>query len=205
MELVSYALDFVSFLMQNLKEKEKSQINQVILFGSVARGEATKKSDIDIFIDTYKEIKSTKENINKIKIKFLESAKFKEYWSLFDIKNEINLVIGKLENWKLRDSMLGSSLTLYQEYSPKLDKGKNKAILFWNAIKNNSKRVMLNKKLFGYNYYDKFYKGLSEIYGGIKLGSNVILIPTEQLNLFLKEFRKFKIGVKIKRVFEYED
>ncbi|MDP2672267.1 MAG: nucleotidyltransferase domain-containing protein [Nanoarchaeota archaeon] len=202
MELISYAMDFASFLMQNLKEKEK--IKEIILFGSTARGEETKKSDVDIFIDIFGEKKTIEKNILEIKDKFFNSIKFKNYWMLLDIKNDINVLVGKLNQWKLKDTMLGSSIILYGKYSPKLEDGKNKVILCWNAIKNNSKRVMLNKKLSGYSHYGKKYKGLLEIYNGIKLGSNVISISTEQLNLFLKEFRKFKVRVKIKRVFEYE-
>src|SRR3990167_7304033 len=52
-KLISYAMDFSSFLIQKIKEKEK--IRNIILFGSVSRDEANKKSDIDIFIDLIKE------------------------------------------------------------------------------------------------------------------------------------------------------
>ncbi|MBT4376621.1 nucleotidyltransferase domain-containing protein [archaeon] len=203
MELVSYSMDFASFLIQNLKEKNGEKIKSIILFGSVARGEENKKSDVDIFIDVFSEGESFEKSILKIKNKFLDSTKFKDYWKLLGIENEINLIVGKLDNWKLRDSMLGSSIVLYEKYSPKLEDGKNRVLLFWEPVKDNSKRVMLNKKLLGYNYYGKRYKGLLEIYGGVKLGSNVLLISTEQLNLFLKEFRRFKAKVRIKRVFEY--
>ena len=205
MELFSYAMDFASFLVQNLKEKDREKIKSIILFGSVARGEESKKSDVDIFVDVFSERESFKKSILEIKNKFLDSVKFKDYWKLLGIENEINFVVGKLENWKLRDSMLGSSIVLYEKYSPKLEEGKNRVLLFWEPVKNNSKRVMLNKKLLGYNHYGKKYKGFLEIYGGVMLGSNVLLISTEQLNLFLKEFRKFKAKVRIKRVFEYED
>jgi predicted nucleotidyltransferase len=202
MELVSYAMDFVSFLMQNLTGFEK--VKSVILFGSVSRGEATKKSDVDIFVDVFSGDKVLEKRINKIKNDFFDSRKFKDYWNLFGVKNEINVLVGKLNEWKLKDSMLGSSIILYEKYSPKLDEGKNKVILYWDVVRDNSKRVMLNKKLIGFSHYGKKYKGLLEIYGGIKLGSNVILVSAGELNLFLKEFRKFKAKVRIRRVFEYD-
>ncbi|MBU3912772.1 MAG: nucleotidyltransferase domain-containing protein [Nanoarchaeota archaeon] len=203
MELVSYAADFASFLIQNTKNMEK--IKSIILFGSVARGEAGKESDVDIFVDVLNDEKEIEKEVKQIGKKFFSSVKFKSYWKLLNVKNEINVIVGKLENWKLKDSMLGSSIVLYQKYSPILENGKNEVILTWSNIKPNSKRVMLNKKIIGYNHYKRYYKGLLEIYGGRKLGANVILIPTEQLNLFLKEFHKFKIPVKIQRVFEYEE
>jgi len=202
MELVSYAIDFASFLMQNLKELNK--IKSIILFGSVARGEATSKSDVDVFVEVFSESTILEKEINKIKDDFFESTKFKDYWNLFGIKNEINIIVGKLEDWKLKDTMLGSSIVLYSKYSPKLDEGENKVILYWDVIKNNSKRVMLSKKLFGYSHYGKKYKGFLEVYGGVKLGANVILIYAEEMNLFLKEFRKFKVKVRIRLVFEYK-
>jgi|WetSurMetagenome_2_1015567.scaffolds.fasta_scaffold87097_2 predicted nucleotidyltransferase len=203
MELISYAMDFSSFLIQNFKEKERDCINRIILFGSAARDEADRNSDVDIFIDVMKNAKPLKETIKKMKERFFDSAKFKNYWNLFGIKNEINFIIGNLEEWELKDSMIGSSITLYEKYSPKLTEGENKIILSWGAVKNSSKRVMLSKKLFGYFYYGKKYKGILETYLGYKIGSNVIIIPAEQLSLFLKEFKKFKITVKIKRIFEY--
>ncbi len=205
MELISYAIDFVSFLMQNLKNNEKEKIKSIILFGSVARGEAGKDSDVDIFIDIIEDEGKIEKEVNIIQEKFHNSVKFTKYWKLLGIQNEFQIIIGKIDKWRLKDSMLGNSFILYQAYSPKLKDGINKIILSWDAVKNNSKRVMLNKKLFGYNHYGKLYRGILEIYNGKKLGSNVITIPAEHLNLFLKEFYKFKISVKIKRVFEYKE
>jgi len=203
MELISYAIDFVSFLMQNSKEKEKIKI--IILFGSVARGDASKESDVDIFIDAIADDKKVEKEINKIKNEFFDSVKYAKYWKLLGINNDFHIIVGKINEWNLKDSMLGNSFILYQAYSPRLEEGKNMIILSWGVIEKSSKRVMLNKKIFGYNYYGKKYKGILEIYGGGKLGSNVILIPSEQLNLFLKIFRSFKVPVRIKRVFEYKE
>ena len=202
MELVSYAADFVSFLIQNTKNIEK--IKTIILFGSAARQEAGKDSDIDIFIDTL-DSKEIEKEIKEITSKFFNSVKFKSYWKLLNVKNEINIIAGKLKDWKIRDSMLGSSIVLYQKYSPILESGKNKAVLIWGNIKPNSRRVMLNKKIFGYKHYKRYYAGLLEQYEGRKLGTNVILIPTENINSFTKEFHKFKVPVRILRIFEYEE
>lgn len=203
MELISYAMDFVSFLMQNLKTSEK--IKSIILFGSVARGDAGKESDVDIFIDVVEDEKKIEKQIEKIKSSFFNSIKFNKYWKLLDITNDINVIVGKIDKWKLKDSMLGNAIVLYQKYVPVLEKGKNMIILSWGVIKQNSKRVMLNKKIFGYNYYGRLYKGMLGEYGGKKLGSNVIVVPAEDLNLFVKLFHNFKVAVKIIRVFEYED
>lgn len=201
MELISYASDFVSFLIQNLKEIES--IKAIILFGSAARGEATKESDVDIFIDIVDKEESISKKVNEIKDKFFSSVKFKSYWKVLGTKNEISIIIGHLERWKLKDSMLGNAVILYQKYAPKIDGGKSKAILSWGNIKPDSKRVMLNRKIFGYNYYGKFYKGIIERYNGKKLGANVVMIDIEGLNSIVKIFKNFKTAAKILRVFEY--
>jgi len=202
MELISYALDFTSFVIQNIKEIEN--IKSIILFGSVARGEATKKSDVDVFIEVIKDKTKVETELKKIIDKFFDSVKFKDYWKLLNINNEINVIVGNLDKWKLKDSMLGSSIVLYQKFVPKLEDGKNKVILSWGKISKNSDRVMLNKKLLGYTHYGKHYPGLLEKFNGGKIGANVIIIGIEELNLFIKVFHKFKVPVKIQRIFEYD-
>ena len=48
-KLISYAVDFVSFLIQSL-DSDVNTIKNIYLFGSVARGDADKNSDIDLFV-----------------------------------------------------------------------------------------------------------------------------------------------------------
>lgn len=200
MELIAYAMDFSSFLVQNVKNLK--EINSIILFGSVARGDAKRESDVDIFIDLLKYNQKVEKEIQGIKEKFFDSVKYKKYWKIFGIENEINIAVGKLEEWSLKDSMVGSSIILYQKYSPILKGGKNKMILSWASPKNNSNRVMLNKRLFGYNYYGKRYQGMLQKSNGEKIGNNIILISAEFINEFLRFFRASKITIKIRRVVE---
>jgi predicted nucleotidyltransferase len=203
MELISYAIDFTSFLIQNLKNK--SQIKTIILFGSAAREEAREDSDVDIFIDIYDgslENELEKE-VKAIKNKFFNSMRFNKYWKLLNVKNEMNVIVGVIDKWKLKNSLPGNALILYQQYSPKLDEGKNKAILSWENVKPDSKRVMLSKKLFGYKHYKHYYEGILKNYNAQKLGSNVIILDADGLNEVLKVFRHFNVAVKISRVFEY--
>ncbi len=206
MELISYAMDFASYLVQNLKKNNLEQIKSIILFGSVARREAEKESDVDIFVDIISDNEEKiQKGVNKINENFFESIKYTKYWKYLGIDNEFQVIVGKINEWKLKNSMVGNSFILYSSYSPRLEEGKNMIILSWDAIKNNSRRVMINKKLFGYNHYGKRYKGIIEVYNGKKLGTNAIILPAENLNLSLQIFHSFKIPVKIKRVFEYKE
>jgi len=43
-ELIAYAASFISFILP------KIDVDEIILFGSVSREEATKESDVDLFL-----------------------------------------------------------------------------------------------------------------------------------------------------------
>lgn len=201
-KLISYALDFTSFLIQNISDKNK--IKNIILFGSVAREEAGKKSDIDIFIDLINESKEIENEIQKILNDFENSTKYKNYWRLLDIKNEIKLMIGELDKWvDLKPSIIANGIILYGKYKPEIKEGEHKVFFIWENIKPNSKRVLFNKQLFGYKQNNKFYLGLIQKYRAEKLGKGCIIINSEYSNLFHQLFKKYKITVKIKSVLEY--
>ena len=51
-EIYSYVYDFLSRLIERLEE---DSIRSIIVFGSVARGDFDKESDVDIISDTTKE------------------------------------------------------------------------------------------------------------------------------------------------------
>ncbi|MDO8508776.1 MAG: nucleotidyltransferase domain-containing protein [Nanoarchaeota archaeon] len=201
-ELIAYAIDFVSFLIQKIKEK--SEIKQIILFGSVSREEAQSNSDIDIFIDVIKEDKSLEKKIEKILDNFKESTKYKNYWKPLGIENEISLKIGQLEKWpSLKSSMISNGITIYGKFKPKITEGKHKTFFIWENVAPNSKRVLFNKQLLGYKQKGKFYQGLLQKYQGERMGKGCILVPLEYAAQFHQLFKKYKITVKIKKVLEY--
>lgn len=201
-KLISYAMDFASFLIQKIKEK--SEINQIILFGSVAREEAAKESDIDIFIDIIKENKNIENEIKVILEDFKLSTKYQNYWKPLGIKNEIKLIIGELGKWEeLKPSIIANGIILYSKFKPQLTEGKHKAFFIWENVNPNSKRVLFNKQLFGHKQKNKFYQGLLQKYSGERMGKGCILVPLEHSNQFHNLFKKYRITVKIKKVLEY--
>lgn len=202
LKLISYAMDFSSFIIQKIKEREK--IRNIILFGSVSRDEANKESDIDIFIDLAREEPKIEKEIIDILEKFLDSTKNKNYWKPLGINNEIKLTIGALDKWKqLRPSIISNGILLYGKFKPEIKEGEHKTFFIWENIKPNSKRVLFNKQLFGYKQNKKFYLGLIQKYHGERIGKGCIITPLENSNIFHKLFKKYKINVKIKKVLEY--
>ena len=198
--LIAYALDFTSYLIQ----KEKDKIRNIILFGSVAREEADKESDVDIFIDLIKEDSNLEKKIKNTLEDFMKSTKYVNYWKMLDVKNEITLSVGNLEKWKeLKPSIIANGVLLYGKYKSEVKNGKHRTFFIWENIKPNSKRVLFNKQLFGYNQNNKFYPGLLQKYNGTRLGKGCISIPIEHSINLHRLFKKYKITVKLKKVLEY--
>ncbi len=201
-KLIAYAMDFASFLVQ--KTKFNDQIKNIILFGSVSRGEASVESDVDIFIDIIEENKKSEEDIKKCMEDFLRSAKYNHYWKMLDVKNEIKLTIGILNEWKqLQSSIIANGITLYSKFKTTVKEGSYKTLFVWENIKPESKRVLFKKQLLGYNQNMHFYNGLLQKYNGERLGKGCIIVPLEHSNIFHDFFKKNKITVKIKKFLEY--
>jgi hypothetical protein len=198
--LVSYAMDFASFLIYSLPEKQRKGIKSIILFGSVARGDHGKESDIDIFIDTVHGI-GIENRIKGLEKDFFESVRYREHWKMLGVENRFRVITGKLEKWPdLRVSIISNGIVLYGRYKGASEKKNLKTLFYWGSLKDETKRVHLDKKLFGFTYKDKSYKGIVHSYGGEKLGPRTILVPTEHHRKVLEIFRKMKIPVKILEV-----
>ena len=187
-DLVAYAQDFASFLLQNIKYPDR--IETIILFGSVVRGEAGKNSDIDIFIETKEDMEK---ETQKIREKFYNSSKAKKYWSLLGIKNEVHCEAGDLEEWQdLKRSLIAQGIVLYGKYNSK-KQGSLYYLFSVEQVKSRSKNISIWRKLYGYRQiinkkiYEK--KGLVKEYKGEKIARGVFIIPSghaQNLISFLK-------------------
>ncbi len=192
--LLAYALDFTSFLLQNLKE-DSSKISQIILFGSVARHEATSESDIDLFIETtHPQIEP---QINLIKEQFYNSFKTKKYWNLLNIQNEINCSIGELKDWPdLERSIIAQGIILYGKYHGK-PSTKQYYLFTVTPSKNRNKNVAIWRELYGYtqkvgkkNYIKQ---GLIKQSQGQKLAKSIFIIPIEQTQQMIHFLQQKKV------------
>lgn len=194
----AYASYFVSYLLMNIKDA--SLINKVILFGSASKGEASKDSDIDIFIDLEKDTKKLHMLIEKILEDFYKSREA----LLFKAKgadNKINLIIGRLHEWKnINKSIESEGIMLYGRYTPTGRSGKKYAVIFWDKIEKN-RGAFLNK-IYGFKARDKVYKGLVENFKGMRLGKSSIMVPIEHRQEILGLIKKYKANAKIIDVYK---
>ena len=204
--LFPYIYDFLSLLFED--SRIKNMIRRVILFGSAARDEADKESDIDLFIDLWskdstKEVESYLKEVNK---RFYLISKKK--WELMGIKQPIKCVVGLLgdNRWKeLRFEILSYSLILFGKYE-ELEENLKHTVIFSYSLSNLSQKRKMGflRNLFGYKTVKgtKRYKhsGILQQVGGEKLGANVILIPIEKSKTIKDFLNSFGITPEIREV-----
>ena len=111
-EIYSYVYDFLSRLIERLEE---DSIRSIIVFGSVARGDFDKESDVDIFIDTAKEDVSSM--VKKALNEFYSHSR--GTWVLRGIENQIVPIVGDLnsEKWSnLKKEIISNGIVIYGRY-----------------------------------------------------------------------------------------
>ncbi|EFK96349.1 protein containing Nucleotidyltransferase domain [sediment metagenome] len=190
-ELIPYAIDFTSYLLLKI-----SGIDRVILHGSVARNDYDSDSDVDLFIDTPKDI-------NKLLIKtidnYYKTNKFNE-WELKGFSNSISAIFGKLDSkdWQdLKRSIMNTGIILYAKYKSQPKKTNQYTLFNLENIKPEKKRVLVYRKLFGFSQNKKFYPGLINKYNAIKVGKGTILVPIEHTNDLKKYLQSKNISPKL--------
>lgn len=182
---VAYTSSFISFVLP------KIDVEEIILFGSVARGEANEESDIDIFFNVSKNEEEIKRVIKQELEKFHKSS-INDLWSLKGIKNEINIEVGNLNQWKLKRSIISDGIVLYGKYKTLPEKTKGFMLFALKPIKNIAKRNKIIRYIFGRQEEKYKSKGLIEQSNGKKLSTSVFLLPLEkakEIDQFLNEER----------------
>lgn len=172
-DLIAYAQAFVSFVMPKIDAEE------IILFGSTARGEAAKESDIDIFINIKEKEKETIELL-KVQLEKFYKSYLNEQFRLKGINNKIAIEVGNLDKWKLKRSIISEGLILYGKYKevPKDLKG----FTFFNLkpIKNITKRNRIIRRLFGRKEKNYLSQGIIIKNKGKQLSSASFVISKEK-------------------------
>lgn len=201
-KIIAYIYDFLSMIFE---EKIIEEINEIILFGSAAKGTYDNKSDIDLFfnVKNIKEIKKIEENLRKILKSF--EIKAEKIWALKKIHFPINFIVGSLEDktWEgLRDEIASSGVLLYGRYKEMPSEIQHYFLIYYSLenLKRKNKMKFI-RGAFGYalqkgkkNYVQS---GLIEKIKGLKLASNVMLIPSNEILKIKSLLKKHKIKYKI--------
>ena len=195
--LISYTHAFVSYLFR-MSALDASEIKGIYLFGSVARAEADKESDIDIFVDCQKSSENNVKRIIERALRNFYRSEEKRKFTLLGIYNEMNVICGALDEWELKESIKNDALVIY---SPSLSYSlRSHFLVIFEPIKDITKRNRVIRKLFGRrekHYKDKGF--VLELKGEI-IDNKTFIVPSEEINKILKIFSREKINYKIKKI-----
>ena len=190
-ELVAYALDFVSYLIE-----KADKIDRIILHGSVSRGDFDEESDIDLFIDCDKKFEK---KINEIIEDYYNTEKFKK-WKLKGIENSFSCIIGKLDSneWKeLKRSIMNTGIILYGKYKAEAEKINQYTLFSFENIKPDKKRIAIFRKLFGFKVKGKRYPGFADEVKAVRIGKGCLLVQIENTKKLSDYFKNKKTTPKI--------
>ena len=132
-DLIAYSASFVSLL---LEEPITKDIDTIILFGSIVRGNFDEESDIDMFIDTKKDIEK---EVQRTLMLFRKSMTQKK-WELKGVKNELSIKVGEVKKWGLKRDILSDGIVLYGKY-----KAVPENVEYYLLIKPSFKKFRLGK------------------------------------------------------------
>lgn len=199
--LHAYAQDAVSFLIQSLG-KRMEKVKEIILYGSVARGQATSESDIDLFVNT-SDLSLEKDVLRSID-EFYQSMKFTRYWKLLGVENEIQCMVGDLAAWRnLKRSIISQGITLYGKYHERYE-ASHYALFIISGKEKRSEAVKLWRKLYGYRQKvgKKMYlsPGLVEKYRGKKLAKGIFFLPLQHTEEVIRFLRSHKVRYRLLEV-----
>ena len=201
--LYAYIYDFLSVVFE--EDSVRQKIDAIILYGSVAKGTSDAQSDIDLFFAT--KHRSNNQEVERMIKHALNSfeVQSEKTWALRGQVQPISYIIGSLqdETWKsLRDELISSGIVLYGSYH-EAPSGIAHYALFSYSLASLERRHKMKfiRALFGYHLkkgrtlYTQ--QGLLERKGGIKLGSNAILVRQQDITDFKAHFSQHKIRYKI--------
>jgi predicted nucleotidyltransferase len=204
--VLAYIYDFLSLLSE--EPIINREINEIILFGSTAKGTNDKESDIDLFFNVKN--KTEEKGIEEIIVRLRKSfeVKAEKTWKLKNVFYPINFIVGSLEDerWKsLKEEIISSGILLYSNYKGSPENIKQKYMIYYSLSNLDRKEKMkLIRNLLGYSIRKnkKEYKqeGLLKEKAGTKIGQNVILIDKENLMEIKELLSRFKVKYKIMEV-----
>jgi len=202
--MMQYIYDFLSIFFDKLKDKEK--VKAIILFGSFARGNQRKNSDVDIFIDVTEYNKEvvqqvTKESLNEFELKAAKT------WHLKGARNHIVPLVDSidLDKWnELKREIASYGILLYGRYKVNVTKGKQSVLIEYDISKAKQKdKMRILRKLYGYNLKKgkKVYtqEGLMSKLKAEKL-NNSLIVNLENYKPIVALLKEQKTPIKLRNV-----
>lgn len=185
MARVNNILKKISGALSEIKE-----VKVIILYGSLARGEFTSRSDIDLFIIVSKDEK------DKIEERIIELEN--------QLKRSIQPTIRTEEQIKTTDSGLlqnifqeGKILFLreYFDFPVSFLLEQRPFVIYRFDISNlkQNRKAQFNRELYGYRDKKYKYEGLIHKVEGSKLSSGCIIVPFDGKKIMEGVFKKHKI------------
>lgn len=192
-DLIGFTQSFVSFVLPRIT----IPIQEIILFGSVARGDFTSKSDIDIFfsVSSSEQIIKGEQELKVIEPKFYKSQMY-EVWKQKGIINPLSVKIGILDQWDLKRSVISDGIVLYGKYKSEI-KGKGYLLIPFAAIPDITKRNRIMRTLFGRTEEGYSKEGLVAKLGGRRIAPTVFFIPLPFADQVIPLLKKEKMNYKL--------
>lgn len=182
------------------------EVAYIFLFGSVAKGDADRRSDIDIFIvlDTYD--KNFEDMEAKVRVSELALALEREYDRSIQLVFTNRNYTGLDEHFI--EEVFKEGLLLYAK-SPLIKAGSLKLehyimIIFSLEGFNSSDKMRIKRILYGYSSqkivgskrYESKKIGLVQKLQGLRIGAGVIAIPSKNVLNMEKELNRLKLTFK---------
>lgn len=195
-QAIAYTQNALSFIF--LDATITNKCNAVYLFGSAARGEMERESDIDLFFDFENEEEKKEAAISAALKRFYQSQDYQK-WRLLSFTYPISIKVGKLDEWELKTSVLADGIILYSKEAL-ISETKRHVLITYTLPRKKTKYLSLVRALFGRN--EKGYKdtGLVGQCNGKRIATTVILIPKECVKSIFTFLQKEKIEYSFNEV-----
>lgn len=195
-DLIAYAHAYVYFVLPRIK----TNLKDIILFGSVARDDFSPESDLDLFFNviTEKDAQRLEEELKPINNLFYKS-KIYELSKQKDITHPIKAKIGVLDQWELKSSILADGIILHGKYKSDIT-GEGYMLISFSPIKDITQRNRIMRTIFGRD--EKYFKkeGLAIKVGGVRISPTAFIIPLQFSSEVVSFLRKEKIDFQLREI-----
>ncbi|MBI3035813.1 nucleotidyltransferase domain-containing protein [Candidatus Woesearchaeota archaeon] len=198
---VAYAQNALSFIF--LDSSIDDLIKEIYLYGSAARGELGKDSDVDIFINCDAKKESIVEGVAKAALSRFYKSKDFDKWKFFKFDYAISFQAGELKTWQLRTSIMAEGVLLYSKKA-EIMPAERKVLFTYELPKKKKQYLHFIRSLFGRKEKGYNDSGLLGEANGKKISANLIIVPKENQEKITGFMQKEKINYSMKEICIFE-